>query len=377
MTGQARSEMATNGAWPAWWGVDPRPWLLSSDEASARWITLTGLDGLPDDDVEVIAARRAATDSEVVASLLARLTSWDDPVGAPSHASPAYLPNLLHLLADLGVAAGDHGAVDSALDALEHHQLEDGRFASFGRAPGTPDPVWHSLPCDTHSITEVLVRYGRGDRPAVRRGLHRITADLQLTPQGPAWTCRPDPVVRWRGPGRKGDICPQVTLEALRLLARLPVADRPEGTEAAAATMLEVWRRRGDELPYAFGHGVRFKTVKWPPLWYGISWVLDTLGRFPNLWRSGTVTDRRSLAELVACLVAYNVAPDGTVIPRSVYRGFTGFSFGQKRRPSPIATALLGAVAVRFVELADDIGAVDVTTLASSKGGEGIPRPPR
>ncbi|TVR26321.1 MAG: hypothetical protein EA387_02665 [Nitriliruptor sp.] len=369
--------MVNDGVWPGWWGVDPRPWLLSCDEAPARWIALTGIEGLPGDDPQVTVARQAAVDGEVVGTLVARLPAWDDPAGASSHASPAYLPNLLHLLADLGVSAGDHPAVDVALDALERHRFEDGRFASFGRAPGTPEPVWHSLPCDTHSITEVLVRYGRRDRPAVRAGLDRIAADLAATRQGPAWTCVPDADVRWRGPGRKGDICPQVTLEALRLLARLPTSERPEGTDTAASTMLTVWRRRGSELPYSFGHGVRFKTVKWPPLWYGVYWVLDTLGRFPQLWRSGTSADRRAIAELVACLVAYNVAADGKVTPRSVYRGFAETSFGQKQRPSPIATALLAAVAVRFVDLADDIAAVDVTALTSSKGGEGTARPPR
>ena len=369
--------MMTDDVWPAWWGVDPRPWLLSCDEAPARWIALTGIEGLPGDDPQVRASRRAAVDGEVVGALVARVPAWDDPGGASSHASPAYLPNLLHLLADLGVSAGDHTAVDLALDALEHHCFADGRFASFGRAPGSSEPVWHSLPCDTHSITEVLLRYGRGDRPAVHRGLARITADLQLTRQGRAWTCLPDPEVRWRGPGRSGDICPQVTLEALRLLARLPSSARPEGTDIAASTILDVWRRRDSELPYSFGHGIRFKTVKWPPLWYGVYWVLDTLGRFPHLWRSGSAADRRAIAELVACLVAYNVGADGTVTPRSVYRGFADTSFGQKQRPSAIATALLAAVAVRFVDLADDIAAVDVTALASSKGGAGTARPPR
>jgi hypothetical protein len=83
------------------------------------------------------------------------------------------------------------------------------------------------------------------------------------------------------------------------------------------------------------------------------------------------------VAELAACLVAYNVDPDGRVTPRSCYRGFEGFSFGQKRAPSPFATAQL-AVALRRVEdLAEEILAVDVLALGSSRGGTGRPRPPR
>ncbi len=121
-----------------------------------------------------------------------------------------------------------------------------------------------------------------------------------------------------------------------------------------------------------------FKTVKWPPLWYDLHWVLGTLGRFPQLWRGAGADagDRRALAEMVACLVAYNFGPDGTVAPRSCYRGFERFSFGQKKRPSPFATARLAAVLRRLDDLAVEGGRVDVMTLPSSKGGTGRPRLP-
>lgn len=153
--------------------------------------------------------------------------------------------------------------------------------------------------------------------------------------------------------------------------------DRPDGLDAVAATLSGVWRNRGTQQPYMFGHGYRFKTVKWPPLWYGIYWMLDTLGRYPTVWRAGRASARRLLAELVACLVAYNVSPDSTVTPQSVYRGFEHFSFGQKKRPSPLATALVASVVRRFDDLVDDVTAVDIGRLTSSKGGTGTPVPPR
>ena len=105
--------------------------------------------------------------------------------------------------------------------------------------------------------------------------------------------------------------------------------------------------------------------------------MLDTLGRYPQTCGRERAHDRRAVAELIACLVSYNVSPDGTVTPRSVYRGFGGLSFGQKRTPSPIATALLAVVAHRFTELAHDVANVEVERLASSKGGTGTPHPPR
>jgi hypothetical protein len=49
--------------------------------------------------------------------------------------------------------------------------------------------------------------------------------------------------------------------------------------------------------------------VKWPPTWYGAYLVLDVLGRYPALWHGPDARpeDRHALAELAACLVAYNV----------------------------------------------------------------------
>ncbi len=128
-----------------------------------------------------------------------------------------------------------------------------------------------------------------------------------------------------------------------------------------------------------FGHGYQFKTVKWPAFWYGVLPVLDTLGRFPALWsgRDAREEDRRAVAELAACLVAYNTDEEGRVTPRRAYRGFESLSLGQKREPSPTATALLLAALAPLAELAEEIAAIDVASLASSKGGSGTPVPPK
>jgi hypothetical protein len=77
--------------------------------------------------------------------------------------------------------------------------------------------------------------------------------------------------------------------------------------------------------------------------------------------------DRRAAAEIVACLAAANCGEDGRVTPRSVYRGFSDFSFGQKKRPSPVATAWVCAVLRRFDAVADEACAVDVTRLPTSR----------
>ena len=106
--------------------------------------------------------------------------------------------------------------------------------------------------------------------------------------------------------------------------------------------------------------------------------MLDALGRYPALW-AGTAADRgdrRALTELAACLIRYNTTTQGQVVPRSAYRGFEAYSFGQKKRPSPYATARLLAILHRLDDLAPEALAVDVTALTSSKGGTGHALPP-
>ena len=259
------------------------------------------------------------------------------------------------------------------------HQEESGRFAAFGETFHTHEVSWGVVLCDSHAVIEVLVRYGRADDPRTARGLERMAADLVQTAQGPGWLCLPHSTMGWRGPGRKVDFCPQVTLEALRTFARLPADKRPAGVLDAARAALRAWRMRGEEKPYMFGHGRQFKTVKWPTCWYDVHWVLDTLGRYPELWRGSAARpeERQALAELAACLIAYNFAPDGTVTPRSCYQGFERFSFGQKKAPSPFATARLRAVLHRLDDLREDIRAVNVLKLGSSKGGTGMAQAPR
>ncbi|PKQ16570.1 MAG: hypothetical protein CVT67_04015 [Actinobacteria bacterium HGW-Actinobacteria-7] len=357
-------------------GADPLPWILSSDEPFARWTALTAIRHRASDDSEVASAHAQVIADERVQSLLGALPRWGED-DFPGHHSPLFLPNRLNLLADMGVGAGDEQRVEALLEQMLAHQDRHGHFQSLGKAPGRPKPEWGSLLCDTHAIADVLLRFGRRGDDRLSRALERMRTELATTSQGDAWQCVPDARTLFRGPGRKADVCPQVTLEALRAFSQLP-EEREPWLLNAARTPLEVWRRRAEERPYQFGHGYQFKSVKWPNFWYDVLWVVETVGRFPELWRapSAHAEDRQAVAELAACLIAYNLDEHGRVVPRRAYKGFESFSFGLKRDPSPFATARVLAALSRVADLAEEIRAVDVESLPGSKGGSGTPVPP-
>jgi hypothetical protein len=321
--------------------ADPRPALLESAEPSARFVTLTRVLGMLESAPAARAARAAVVADPGIRALVDRIPPWKPGLTFGGHNSPAFPPNILRLLHAHGVRAGDFPAVERTLDAMLGHQADDGRLLTPGGTTGK-DAAWASLPCDHFAILEALLLFSRHDAPQVAAGLARVRDTLEGTTQGPGWKCIPDTVAKWRGPGRKDDVCLQVTIEALRLFAQVPASARPPKLADAARTVLRGWRKRSTEKPYFFGHGRKFVEGKWPPTWYDASAVLEALSEYPAVWKSKSAApeDRKSIVEIARAL-ASNFGPDGMVTPRSCYKGFEAYSFGQKKVPSPWATARL------------------------------------
>lgn len=373
--------------WVELLGADPRPWIASSAEPSARLLCLAELTAPSSADAARLSAAKAAVLADPgMADLIDRLPDWERDPTVAGHNSPSFAPNLLGMFWWMGLRGGDSARVERLLDQMLSHQDAEGRFRALGRRRGELQPGWGALLCDTHAIADILVRFGRAGDRRTAAAIERIIADLTTTTHGMAWPCRPDDATGFRGPGRKGDPCPQVTAEALRVLAlhardrgiQAPLPEFGEAADAAAAALCSVWHGRGSAQPYMFGHGRRFKRVKWPPMWYDAFTVLDALSLWPRAWDSRPENEakRQAVCELAACLVAYNFGPDGLVTPRSCYRGFEDYSWGQKKQPSPLATAMACVILRRLEPLVPQIAAVDVRKLGSSRGGTGVPLPP-
>lgn len=352
---------------------DPLTWIRDSGEPYATVVALRNIMGRTSDDPELVSARQGVLDHPAVQVLIDSLPARITPTAADHH-SPLFVPNRLNLLADMDVQHGDFERVDAVLEALIGTQDSAGRFS-----PRTGSPSGHanvSPRCEHNAVTETLLRFGLDVDARVARGAARVASDLGAGAQGRGWCCVPEkrPL---RSRLTRLDVCPQIDLEGLRVLAA--GAGPLNGTVLEAArTPLELWRRRSEERPYRFGHGYQFKTVRWPSFWYDVLRVLDTVGRFPQLWRAPDARDedRLAIAELAACLIAYNVDANGRVTPRRVHRGYEGFSFGTKDAASPFATAQVLTALARVADLAELIAQVDVGALASSKGGADSPMPP-
>ena len=138
---------------------DPLPWLLEPETPGVRYLALRDLLGVPDDDPELIAARKAAHQYGPISTILENMRSegyWPEP-------GPGYLPKYrstvwsVILLAQLGASVAEDERVAKACGYVLNHSLTSkGQFTLSGAPSGTID-------CLQGNLCWALVRLGCDD----------------------------------------------------------------------------------------------------------------------------------------------------------------------------------------------------------------------
>jgi hypothetical protein len=90
-----------------------------------------------------------------------------------------------------------------------------------------------------------------------------------------------------------------------------------------------------------FGMGTDFRKLKYPFVWYDVLHMVEVLSRFPSVHR-----DTR-FQEMVARITA-QADQNGRYTARSMYRAWKGWSFADKKNPSPWLTFLVLRVLKRI-----------------------------
>jgi len=316
------------------------PWLLQSDEPWTRYRTLVDLLERPEDDADVEAARAQMEAHPQVQNLMAQARTWPGPA-LKRHNDASHPLHALSTLADFGLRANDPDLTE-AVGAVLAHQSADGPFQtlvnvakSFG---GTGEDTWSWMLCDAPTLLYVLLAMGLRDDHRVQRAVDHL---VELVDDN-GWRCVVAPELgKFRGPGRKADPCPIVNVYVLKALAQVPELLESPAARAGAEMLLWHWEHQRERKIYMFGIGTDFRKLKYPFIWYDILHVVDTLSRYPFVR-----LDSR-FREMVETITA-QADGEGRYTASSAYQAWKGWSFADKKNPSPWLTFLVLRVLKRL-----------------------------
>lgn len=312
---------------------DTLRWLLDCSEPWTRYRTLLDLADRPERDADVQSARREMLDHPQVQTLVAKAASWPG-YALKRHNDAKHPLHALSTLADFGLHHDDPGMA-TAVQAILTHQSVEGAFQTLmnisTRFGGSGEDTWTWMLCDAPTLLYSLLSMALGDDAQVCRAV----AHLASLVDDNGWRCLGGQEIgTFRGPGRKTDPCPIANVYALKALALVPDLLDSQVTRRGVDMILGHWQERRERKMYLFGIGTDFRKLKYPYIWYDILHVVEVLSRFPF-----ARSDPR-LREMIEA-VTNQADSHGRYTASSMYRAWSGWSFADKKAPSPWLTFLV------------------------------------
>jgi len=320
-------------------------WFLTCDEPWTRYRALVDLLGVPLTDSKVISAKKELLCHPKIQALISDASTGEKTV-LKRHNDAAHPIYKLSTLADFGLRLGDDDQLDQAIDLVLSHQSAAGAFQSLVNIPktfgGTNEDMWTWILCDTPTLLYALVSFGLGQDERVQRAVHHLVGLID----GNGWHCLCDPELgKFRGPGKKTDPCPIANVYALKALSIFNQVTNQNSTtidkealnnsiSKGTEMLLHHWEHQTEGKLYLFGIGTDFRKLKYPYVWYNILHVTEVLSRFPEVFK-----DPR-FKEMVATITKQADDQD-RYTASSMYLAWKGWSFANKKEPSPWLTFLV------------------------------------
>lgn len=304
---------------------EPIRWLLES----SPWVEYrTRIDLLeqPEDAPEVARARQAMLEHPQVKSMITELADWPGHA-LKRHNDATHMIHKLVFLADIGVKAEDQG-MNEVIERISEHRSDEGVFKILANTPrsfgGSGEDEWVWMLCDTPSVLYALMKI-----KANVAHLQDAIEHLAGYGRDNGWPCAVSPEMeRFKGPGRRDDPCPYATLISLKALNEFPGWQGSNVVNSGIDTMLTLWEQRKERRPYLFAMGTDFRKLKAPLIWYDVLHVLNVLTLFPR-----ALEDPR-MKEMLD-IIRKKVNSQKQLTPESIWKAWSEWDFGQKKKPSP------------------------------------------
>lgn len=197
-------------------------WLLEEDQPSIKYLALTQILQKPENDEEVVLARRAITERGWAAGILAKQLTGGFWVGEESLYRPKYLSTnwMLLILSDLGVTKNEPRIAKACELWIKRFAKPDGGFGMDGSR--------NSHLCVAGNTARALIKFGYVEHPKVSSALEWLVKN-QAEKGG--WSCF--------GSGRNLD-----SWEAMSAFAAYPRQKLTRGMKLAAEKGAEFYLER-------------------------------------------------------------------------------------------------------------------------------------
>ena len=250
-----------------------------------------------------------------------------------NHKNPELPIHKLLFLLDLGFDM-DIPEIENAISQLMSHKDKYGIYQSLTNIPkhfgGTGEDIFSWCLCDAPLLFLALQKAKVDYQQHIKPGVDYLIALNR--PQG--FPCSvSEELGKFRGPGRKDDCCPYVTLIMLNLLSYIDEYKNSDIARKGIDVILSLWENSLERHPYMFYMGTDFRKLKAPAIWYDIVSVANCLSKFEY-----AKADTR-FHEMVDIIKAKK-DENGLFTPESIYQKCKGWDFGQKKTISPYLSFL-------------------------------------
>lgn len=279
-------------------------------------------------------------DSEKADKILEELENWPEEI-LTSHKSASHMIHKLVFLADIGFNKTDD-RIKNLINKIIQNKSKEGIYQVKMNIPkhfgGTGEDQFAWALCDAPLIMYALIKFGVDYNKHLKEGIDFLFG----TARNNGWPCKcSNELGKFRGPGKKDDPCPYANLIMLKIANMIEEYKECENTKNGIESLLNCWEKSKEIHPYMFYMGTDFRKLKFPFIWYDILNVVDTLSKF-NYVRK----DKRFI-EMVD-IIKNKKTEIGEYIPESIWKSWSEWDFGQKKKPSKYMNYVINNILIRI-----------------------------